>query len=126
MENTGIEESQIQQEMRKTYSQCTVKRLKRGDNTPMKVLKISGATEEHANQALHNRIYLGNLWIQSKKETRVPKVKQCYKSLNSDTFPQIAQLKNDFCKTCAEKRHAHKRTRSIHTSWRILLQFHRQ
>ena len=111
MENTGIEESQFPQEMRKTYSQCTVKRLKRGEKTPMKVLKISGATEEQANQAIHNRIYLGNFGIQSKKETRVPKVIHCYICLNLEFFPQIAQLKNEFCKTCAEEGHAHERTR---------------
>ena len=41
MDIIGIDESQIQEEMCKTCPQCTVIRLKRGDNTPMEILKLS-------------------------------------------------------------------------------------
>ena len=67
MDNTGNEDSQIQEELCKTYPQGTVTRPKRGVNTPKKVLEISCATEHQANQALKTGIYLRKFWIQSEK-----------------------------------------------------------
>ena len=48
MNNTGNDESQIHEKMHKGYPQCTVRRLKRGDITPMKIQKTSCATEDQA------------------------------------------------------------------------------
>ena len=78
----------------------------------MKILKISCATEEHANQSLQNAIpgelYLGNLWAQPGKEPHSLKVIQRYKLLKFRHIPASCSVKNEICSTCAGERHAHK------------------
>ena len=103
--DTGVQEDKIQEELSKTFPDCEVHRVKRPDNSPLRMLKLTLENEEDAQRALTDGVCIGNLWIRPEIETRTPKVIQCYRCLKFGHIAASCNYKNEVCSICSEEGH---------------------
>ena len=82
--------------------------MKRQDNTPLKLLKITLENEEQVEEVLKSGVCIGNLWIQPEIKYRSPKVVQCFKCLTFGHISACCKSKHEYCSVCSQEGHNHK------------------
>ena len=72
--DTGVRKDNIQKELANTSTDCDVYRVKRPNNSPLRMLKLTLEKEENGQRALADSVCIGNLWIRPEIEARASKV----------------------------------------------------
>ena len=107
VKDTGVDEKDLQEEISKQVPGSIVTRVKRQDNTPLKLLKIT-LENEQVEGVLKSGVCIGNLWIQPEIEYRPPKVVQCFKCLKFGHISAWCKSKHEYCSICSQEGHNHK------------------
>ena len=105
---TCVDEKSSQEEISKQIPGSIVTRVKRQDNNPLKLLKITLANEEQVEGALKSGVCIGNLWIQPVIEYRTPKVVQCFKCLKFGHTSACCKSRHEYCSIYSQEGHNHK------------------
>ena len=72
--DTGVREDNIQKELANTFNDGDVYRVKRPNNSPLRMLKLTLENEENGQRALADSVCIGNLCIRPEIEARASKV----------------------------------------------------